>query len=109
MSSPFRSARDAGKLSGTGMPAATIRFGDGQRSCARLQTISTKGGLLRVLKPLSSGTVVELMFSTHLGPVLALAELLSPRTASSIGLQPFRFITIERSDLRALRAAVLSV
>jgi len=51
---------------------------------------------------------VELMFSTHVGPVLAMAELLSPRSASPIGLQPFRFITIERSELRTLRAAMAS-
>lgn len=90
------------------MPSATIRFKDGQRSSARLQTISTKGGLLRVLKPLSPGVVVELMFSTHVGPVLAMAELLSPRSAFPMGLQPFRFITIERSELRTLRAAMVS-
>jgi len=52
--------------------------------------------------------VVELMFSTHVGPILAMAELLSPRAASPIGLQPFRFITIERSELRTLRAAIAS-
>ncbi len=74
-----------------GMPSATIRFGDGQRSSARLQTISVTGGLLRVLKPLSPGAVVELMFSSHIGPVLAMAELLSPCSAAPIGLQPFRW------------------
>jgi hypothetical protein len=108
MSSPFRPARDIRQLPCDGMPSATIRFGDGQRSSARLQTISAKGGLLRVLKPLSPGAVVELMFSTHVGPILAMAELLSPRAASPIGLQPFRFITIERSELRTLRAAIAS-
>lgn len=94
------------RVPSAGMPSAIVRFGDGQRSSARLQTISAKGGLLRVLKPLSPGAVVELMFSTQVGPILAMAELLSPRAASPIGLQPFRFITIERSELRALRAAI---
>ena len=108
MSSPFRPARDFRQLPCSGMPSATIRFGDGQRSSARLQTISAKGGLLRVLKPLSPGAVVELMFSTHVGPILAMAELLNPHAASPIGLQPFRFITIERSELRTLRAAMAS-
>jgi hypothetical protein len=88
------------------MPSATIRFEDGQRSSARLHTVSGRGGLLRVLKPLNPGAVVELIFSTHVGPVLAMAELLTPRAASPIGLQPFRFITIERSELRTLRAAM---
>ena len=59
-----------------------------------------------MLKPLSPGAVVELMFSTHVGPVLAIAELLSPCTASPVGLQSFRFLAIERSELRALRAAI---
>jgi len=90
------------------MLPATVRFGDGQRSSARLQTFSAKGGLLRVLKPLSPGAVVELMVSTHFGPVLAIAELLSPCAASPVGLQRFRFITIQRSELRALRAAMAS-
>jgi hypothetical protein len=108
MSSAFRPARDVPKLPCVGMPSATIRFGDGQRSSARLQTISARGGLLRVLKPLSPGAIVELMFATNVGPILAMAELLSPRSASPIGLQPFRFITIERSELRTLRAAIAS-
>jgi hypothetical protein len=91
-----------------GMPAATIRFEDGQRSSAKLQTVSVTGGLLRVLKPLSPGAVVELMFSTHIGPVLAMAELLSPCSAVPIGLQPFRFITVDNTDLRKLRMLIAS-
>lgn len=86
------------------MPSATIRFGDGERSSARLQTISVTGGLLRVLKPLSPGAVVELLFSTHVGSVLALVELLRPCSASPIGLQPFRFIAMDKTELRKLRA-----
>ena len=92
-----------------GMPPATIRFGDGQRSSARLHTISVTGGLLQVLKPFSSGAVVELMFSTHIGPVLAMAELLSPCPAAPIGLQPFRFVVIDNAELRELRAAIASL
>jgi hypothetical protein len=90
------------------MPVATIRFEDGQRSSARLRTISVTGGLLQVLKPLSPGTVVELMFSTHRGPVLTMAELLGPCSATPIGLQPFRFVDIDDTDLRKLRAAIAS-
>jgi len=91
-----------------GMPSATLRFGDGQRSSARLQTISVTGGLLRVLKPLRSGAVVELLFSTHVGSVLAMAELLNPCSAAPIGLQPFRFTTMDSAELRKLRAAIAS-
>ena len=91
-----------------GMPSATIRLGDGQYSSAKIQTISVTGGLLRVLKPLSPGAVVELMFLTHIGPVLAKAELLSPCLAAPIGLQPFRFIAIDSAELHKLRAAIAS-
>jgi hypothetical protein len=88
------------------MPLAAIRFGDGQRSSARIQTISVTGGLLQVLKPLSSGAVVELLFSTNLGSVLAMAELLAPCSSGLIGLQPFRFIAMDRTELRKLGAVI---
>jgi hypothetical protein len=91
-----------------GMPQATIRFEDGQHPSARLQTISVTGGLLRVLKPLSPGAIVEVMFWTHAGPVLGMAELLSPCSAARIGLQPFRFIALDDADLRTLRIAIAS-
>ncbi len=90
------------------MPQTTIRFEDGQRPSAKLQTISITGGLLRVLKPLSPGAIVEVMFSTHAGPVLGIAELLSPGSAVPIGLQPFRFIAMDDTDLRTLRIAIAS-
>jgi hypothetical protein len=61
-----------------------------------------------VLKPLSSGEVVELLFSTHIGSVLALAELLSPCSAAPMGLQPFRFIALDSAELRKLSAAIAS-
>jgi hypothetical protein len=91
-----------------GMPQAFIRFEDGQHPSARLQTISVTGGLLRVLKPLSPGAVVEMMFSTNAGPVLGMAELLSPCSVARIGLQPFRFIALDEADLRTLRIAIAS-
>jgi hypothetical protein len=91
-----------------GLPLATIRFGDGQSTSARLQIISITGGLLRVLKPLHSKAVVEVMFSTDLGPVLAMAELLNPCSAAPIGLQPFRFVSINGAELQKLRAAIAS-
>lgn len=51
---------------------------------------------------------MELMFSSHIGPVLAMAELLSPCSAAPIGLQPFRFIATDNAELRKLRAAIAS-
>ena len=92
-----------------GMPRTTIRFDDGQRPSARLQTISVTGGLLRVLKPLSPGAVVEVMVWTDAGPVLGMAVLLDPCSGRlAIGLQPFRFVAMDDTDLRRLRIAIAS-
>jgi len=90
------------------MPPATIRLEDGQRFSAKLQTVSVTGGLLQVLKPLSPGAVVEVMFLTHTGPVLGMAELLNPRSDPRIGLQRFRFITLDDIDFQRLRTAIAS-
>ena len=109
MASPQPRARQrALRVQLPSMPQATIRFEDGQRPSARLQTISITGGLLRVLKPFSPGAVVEVMFWTDAGPVLGIAELLSPCSAAPIGLQPFRFIAMDDTDLRTLRIAIAS-
>lgn len=109
MTSPFpRRTRRPVRVRLPGLPLATIRFGDGESTAARLQIVSVTGGLLRVLKPLHSKAVVEVMFSTDLGPVLAMAELLSPCSAARIGLQPFRFISINAAELQKLRAAIAS-
>lgn len=89
-----------------GMPPANIRFQDGQRATAKLQTISATGGLLRVLKPITPGAVAEVMFWTEHGPVLGLAELLKPRFDAPMGLQPFRFITMDQTDRETLHAAI---
>ena len=92
----------------TGMPPANIRLQDGQRATAKLQTISVTGGLLRVLKPLPAGALVEVMFPTQNGPVLGLAELLKPCFDAPIGLQPFRFISMDQTDLETLHTAIAS-
>ena len=51
---------------------------------------------------------MELLVSTHIGSVLAMAELLSPCSTAPIGLQPFRFITMDSAELRKLCAAMAS-
>ena len=51
---------------------------------------------------------MELLFSTHIGSVLAMAELLSPCSSAPIGLQPFRFVAMDSTELRKLRAAIAS-
>jgi len=61
-----------------------------------------------VLKPFRSGAVVELLFSTEVGSVLAMAKLLSPCSAAPIGLQPFCFVAMDSAEFRKLRAAIAS-
>ena len=48
------------------------------------------------------------MFWTYAGPVLGIAELLGPCSAVRIGLQPFRFIAMDETDMRTLRIAIAS-
>lgn len=91
-----------------GIPWATLRLEDGQSPLARLQTISVTGGLLRVLKPLSPGALVEVMVWTD-PAILGMAVLLDPCSGPvSLGLQPFRFIAMDDTDLQRLRSAIAS-
>src|SRR5579883_1539858 len=76
-----------------GSVLAAVRFDDGQRSRAKLYSISVTGGLLKLAKPLSQGDFVEIGFQTKVGAVIGMAEMLSPtRKATDGTLQPFRFI-----------------
>jgi hypothetical protein len=86
---------------------AAIRLEDGRRTKAKLQSISTTGGLLQLQHSLGSGSFVELAFQTQSGPVRGMAEILSPiRTTSTGVLQPFRFVAFEDDDHRRLRTSV---
>ena len=86
---------------------AAIQLEDGRRTRAKLQTISTTGGLLRVAHQLGRGDFVEVAFQTDSGPVRGMAEVLPPMRKLSDGvLQPFRFIALEDDDHRRLRISV---
>ncbi|MGA9391525.1 MAG: hypothetical protein WBV69_13880 [Candidatus Sulfotelmatobacter sp.] len=86
---------------------AAIRLEDGRRTKAKLQTISTTGGLLQLQHSLGSGSFVELAFQTQSGPVRGMAEILSPMQKTAEGvLQPFRFVAFEDDDHRRLRTSV---
>lgn len=89
-------------------PTAALRFDDGRRTTGKLQIVSITGGLLRLAKPISPGALVEIMFLTQSGPVLAMAELLSPCSATLRCLQPFRFIMMEDGDFHHLKTALAS-
>lgn len=86
---------------------AAIRFEDGRRAKAKLQTISATGGLLRIAQSLGQGDFVEVAFQTQAGPVHGMAEVLSPMRKTTDGvLQPFRFVALEDDDHRRLRTTL---
>jgi hypothetical protein len=100
------SRRRATRVKLAGAAPATIRFDDGRRSTGKLQMVSVTGGLLRLPEPLCPGALVEMMFLTPAGPVLGMAELLSPCSATLRCLQPFRFIMMDDGDFHRLRTAL---
>jgi hypothetical protein len=89
---------------------AAIRLEDGRRTKAKLQTISTTGGLLQLPHSLGRGSFVELAFQTQSGQVHGMAEILPPAGKTSDGiLQPFRFVALEDDDNRRLRTSLDNV
>jgi len=86
---------------------AAIQMEDGRRTRAKLKTISTTGGLLRMAQQLAQGDFVEVAFQTESGPVHGMAEILRPtqKGVNSV-LQPFRFIALEDDDHRRLRMSL---
>lgn len=85
---------------------ATIRFEDGRYGLGKIRTISLTGGLLRLSKPHVPGMLVEVIFMSPSGPVLGLAELLNPVSATLKCLQPFKFILIDDDDYRRLNSLI---
>ncbi|MGO9123889.1 MAG: PilZ domain-containing protein [Terriglobales bacterium] len=87
--------------------SALVKLEDGQRTKAKIQTVSVTGGLLRLARALQEGDFVEVAFQTQSGPVQGMAEMLRPRRISGEGtLQPFRFIALEDNDHKTLSFAV---
>ena len=84
---------------------AVLRMPDGSGSRAILNTSSLTGGLLSISSTLNRGSRIELLFVTPAGPVLGAAEMLS---AISMTQQPFRFVSLEESAQRRLRAVIQS-
>lgn len=86
---------------------AAIRLEDGRRAKAKLQTISSTGGLLQLAQSLEEGDFIEVAFQTQSGPVHGMAEVLTPRAkTSSCVLQPFRFVALEDEDNLRLRTSL---
>ena len=70
-----------------------------------LQVISVAGGMLSLSQPLYPNTRASLMFLSDGGPVLAKAEMLSPLSRTQ---QAFRFVALDRNDLRNLQLGIQS-
>jgi hypothetical protein len=79
---------------------------DGQRAKGKLQTLSSTGGLLRMMNALESGDFVEIAFQTQSGPVRGMAEMLHANRSMEGVLQPFRFVALGDDDHRNLRMTV---
>ena len=82
---------------------AVLRFPNGQRTWAKLQVISSTGGLLSLPKPVDQGSQVKVMFLTAGGSVLGGAEMLTPVNHVQ---QPFRFVSIAADDKRRLGSLI---
>jgi len=79
----------------------------GERTRAKLQSISITGGLLQLQHELSTGDFVEIAFHTRSGAICGMAEMLHPtRKNQSACLQPFRFIALADEDERKLRMSL---
>jgi hypothetical protein len=98
--------RRAPRVQFGGTVAAIIQLEDGQRAKAKLQTVSTTGGLLKLPRQLTQGDFVEVAFQTHSGQVRGMAEMLVPMQSTQGALQPFRFIAMDDDDHRTLRMVV---
>jgi hypothetical protein len=86
------------------MPAV-LRLADGCSHRGKLETFSLTGGLLSMPNMLDQGSRIKLMFLTETGPVLGVAEMLSPVSTTR---QPFRFLALEEGDQRRLRTVIQS-
>jgi hypothetical protein len=70
-----------------------------------LLVISHTGGLLLLPQPLLQGSVLELMFRTHRGPIMGTVKMLMPVSGRE---QPFRFLALPEVDQRTLQTAFQS-
>lgn len=88
---------------------ALVKLGDGNKTKARLQSVSTTGGMLHLPQALSEGDFVEVAFQTQSGSVRGMAEMLNPvRSARGSVLQPFRFVALGDEDHRNLHMTIES-
>jgi len=88
---------------------ALVKLSDGNKTKARLQTVSVTGGMLHLPKALAEGDFVEVAFQTRSGNVHGMAEMLNPVWSKQGSvLQPFRFVALGDDDHRALHMTIES-
>lgn len=88
---------------------AVVKLGDGVRTKARLEIVSSTGGLLQLARALSGGDFVEVQFPTHSGNVQGMAEMLDPvRAAPGRVFQPFRFVALGDEEHKILDRMIQS-
>lgn len=87
----------------TDAPPAVLRLPDGRQCRGALHTVSLTGGLLKMPEIQEKHSRMNLLFVTHMGPVLGAVEMLSPVANA---LQPFRFISVETLHQQRLRMLV---
>jgi hypothetical protein len=101
------SAKRATRVKFGGSVLVTIRSEASGTVRAKLQVLSTTGGLFVLAKPLQPGDFVAVTFRTSQGAVRGMAEILQPTRKSTSGcLQPFRFVALDDEDHAKLRRAM---
>jgi PilZ domain len=101
------SAKRSTRVKFGGSVLVAIRSEAGGTVRAKLQVLSTTGGLFVLAKPLEPGDFVQVTFQTSQGAVRGMAEILQPTRKSTFAcLQPFRFVALDDEDHARLRRAM---
>jgi len=90
------------KLLGTVL--ALIQLKNGERLRAKVQQLSTNGGVLQISEPLDESLLVELLFHVGSTTLRNQAQMLRPIWATKGCLQPFRFTNLSDADRNRLQS-----
>lgn len=96
-------ANRAARVRLLGTVHALVQLRSGERVRAKLQQLSTSGGVLHISEPLDQSMPVELLFHVGSTTVRNRAEMLGPMWATKGCLQPFRFTDLSERDRNKLQ------
>ena len=96
-------ANRAARVRLLGTVHALVQLRSGERVRAKLQQLSTSGGVLHISEPLDQSMPVELLFHVGSTTVRNRAEMLGPMWATKGCLQPFRFTGLSERDRNKLQ------